>query len=140
MRLWLVCLLFSNSVMGQIFLKSGVGYASAKGMLTEVDGGYRFKKSQFSLGYVYIPADYKSFYNVKYGHYFGQFNVHGGLGLVNKGSKDGLLQAYGTYVLGAEYNTKEILQNTRIYFGADLIEKDVNLKAGIRILYTDLIK
>jgi hypothetical protein len=72
-------------VNAQVFLKSGIGYASSKGLLTEVDMGYKHKVHQATLGYVYIPYDYKSFYNVKYGYWLGNFNFHAGLGLVNRG-------------------------------------------------------
>lgn len=129
----------SLGVNAQVFLKSGIGY-SDKSLLTEVDAGYKLKVHQMSIGYVYIPYLYKSVYNVKYGYWLNNFNLHGGLGLVNKSDKENNVQAYSTFVLGAEYNTKEVLQNTRLYFGADLVDKSLTVKAGVKIFYDKIVR
>lgn len=137
-----IALLFvSLSSYSQFFVKSAVGFAASTpgGIMSESDFGYHIKKRHnLSIGINYNPFVYKSFYNVKYGFDFANFVFYAGMGLVNRSIKtedNYYVSAYGSYVVGFEYHTNEILKHANIFAGSDVIDNTLNVKVGLRCWY-----
>lgn len=135
----LLCFSFFNSY-PQFLLKAGVGPASSKpiGIITEVDGGYGKDDHQITIGYQFNPQISKTIFSIQYGYWYNNFTFHGGVGLVNRiinRSNDYYVRAYGTPIIGADYNFKEFAQRSRLYVGADVVDKTLNLKFGIKVFY-----
>lgn len=135
-----IMLVISTSSFAQVFLKSGigVGYSTPVGFLTEADLGYKRNNHQVSGGYFYNSAVTKAFYNLKYGYWWNDFVFYGGVALVNRfENRPGTyyVSAYGTYIAGMEYNTVEVLQDSRLYFGLEVADANIGMKAGIKVFF-----
>lgn len=137
-------LLISLFSFSQPLVKMGIGFSN--GLTNDVDAGYQFTikdapyEYQASLGVIYIPAIEKSIFNIKYGVLLNDhLNVHAGMGLVNHTrvvDNNFRVSAYGTPILGAEYNfipKKPYPYN--LYTGLDFFDLSMQLKFGIKFIY-----
>lgn len=127
-------------VFSQITIKSGIGLASSNpiGIVSELDAGVIHKNSQLTAGWQFNPTINKTVYNIKYGYWYKSFTITGGVGLVNHFvniANSSYVYAYGTPIIGVEYNTKEFTKHSRVYFGIDVVDKTVLAKIGIKLIY-----
>lgn len=131
----------SLSSSAQVFIKSSLGFSASNpgGLVTDCDLGYQISgKHNLSIGYYHNSFISKVFYNTKYGYSTNSFIFFGGIGLVNHFYNEGQtykVSAYGSYDVGFEYHTEEILKGTNLYLGADVFDKTFSIKIGIRSFY-----
>lgn len=137
MKRILLLLLFSISIIvtySQVYVAAGamIKPYNKFGMGSNLDVGYRVGSSTFSIGYLHDIVNDKTLMNIRYGNVvYKNLLVTGGIAYADW-STDDIRKGYYTYVIGVEYFTMELFKRSRVYYGLDVSQNKVFLKAGFK--------
>lgn len=145
---------------GQVLVQSGLGLSTSGFIhpISEADAGWVFPTNksghtyQATIGWQFNPYIDKTIYSVKGGVEVDGWTIKAGVGLVNRFYNtatfinrypqdgyyvyDTYVSAYNTLILGAErYINKWQGDRHRVYYGADFVDGNFNVKMGVRFVY-----